>query len=89
MAANGSDGVCVAKPRSADPLNWGKAAQELSGSHLDAVKRMVEEYRRPVAGKHLTLPRIKGKGEAREGKERRGTTTTTAPRLSTVAAAAR
>ncbi|CAL4886612.1 unnamed protein product [Urochloa decumbens] len=31
-----------------DPLNWGAAAAEMAGSHLDEVKKMVAQARQPV-----------------------------------------
>ncbi|URE30486.1 Phenylalanine ammonia-lyase [Musa troglodytarum] len=38
------NGLCI----KADPLNWGAAAEAMTRSHLDDVKRMVEEFRQPL-----------------------------------------
>lgn len=51
----------TANSASADPLNWGKAAEGLKGSHLDEVINMVNDFRQPLvrlAGADLSISQV-------------------------------
>jgi len=58
MENGNAKGFCTS-----DPLNWRHAAEELSGSHLDEVKKMIADFRSPLAkleGATLKVAQVAG-----------------------------
>lgn len=56
MANGNAKGFCTE-----DPLNWRASAEQLSGSHLDEVKKMISEFRASqlkLEGSSLTIAKV-------------------------------